>query len=276
MVSGMSPADKVPALARLTSLMEKIEIGDHRALARALSIVEDEEVIASSLEGEFGKAPNVPILGITGSPGVGKSTTTAALITFLRARGEKIAVIAVDPSSVLTGGALLGDRIRLTEHFTDKEVFIRSLATRGALGGLSRATDSVAYLMRKAGFTVIILETVGVGQSEVDVMRHADTVLILLAPGMGDGIQIAKAGVMEIGDIYLVNKADRGGAEELAREVERSLALSPGKKISGSQDEWNRAVLVGTMERGEGVDRLWEVITSHHVLLNKSKKSRID
>ena len=273
MVSGMSPADKVPALARLTSLMEKIEIGDHRALARALSIVEDEEVTASSLEGEFGKEPDVPILGITGSPGVGKSTTTAALITFLRARGEKIAVIAVDPSSVLTGGALLGDRIRLTEHFTDKEVFIRSLATRGALGGLSRATDSVAYLMRKAGFTVIILETVGVGQSEVDVMRHADTVLILLAPGMGDGIQIAKAGVMEIGDIYLVNKADRGGAEELAREVERSLALSPGKKISGSQDEWNRAVLVGTMERGEGVDRLWEVITSHHVLLSKSKKS---
>jgi LAO/AO transport system kinase len=127
--------------------------------------------------------------------------------------------------------------------------------------------------MRKAGFTVIILETVGVGQSEVDVMRHADTVLILLAPGMGDGIQIAKAGVMEIGDIYLINKADRGGAEELAREVERSLALSPGKKIPGSAHQWDRAVLTGTMERGEGVDRLWEVITSHQALLGKRSQS---
>ena len=263
----MPPADKAPALARLTSLIKEVEKGDQRALARALSIVEDEELTISTLEEEFGKSPDIAILGITGSPGVGKSTTTAALISHLRAKGEKIAVIAVDPSSVLTGGALLGDRIRLTEHFTDKEVFIRSLATRGALGGLSRATDSVAYLMRKAGFTVIILETVGVGQSEVDVMRHADTVLILLAPGMGDGIQVAKAGVMEIGDIYLVNKADRGGAEELAREVERSLALSPAKKIRGSSSSWQRPVLVGTMERGEGVERLWESVVAHHSLV---------
>ena len=268
----MSPTDKASALARLGDLMEKVATGDQRALARALTIVEDEDVTISALESEFGKAGDVSILGITGSPGVGKSTTTAALITHLRAQGEKIAVIAVDPSSVLTGGALLGDRIRLTEHFTDREVFIRSLATRGALGGLSRATDSVAYLMRRAGFTVIILETVGVGQSEVDVMRHADTVLILLAPGMGDGIQIAKAGVMEIGDIYLINKADRGGADELAREVERSLALSPGKKIPGSADEWNRPVLIGSMERGEGVDRLWDAVSSHQRLL-RGKKS---
>jgi LAO/AO transport system kinase len=266
MVSGMPEQDKLieTALSEIEALATQVDSGDHRSLAKALSIAEDYEITLSHLENKFGPSPKVAIIGITGSPGVGKSTTTGALISHLRSLGERVGVIAVDPSSVLTGGALLGDRIRLVQHFTDREVFIRSLATRGALGGLSRATDAAAYLMKRAGFTQIILETVGVGQSEVDVMRHADTVLIVLAPGMGDGIQVAKAGVMEIGDIYFVNKADRGGAEELAREIEKSLALSPPKIVAGVT--WQRPVLIGEMERAKGVEELWRVISEHQKL----------
>jgi LAO/AO transport system kinase len=267
MVSGMSEANNSSGKrvwAELEKFLPLIDQGDHRALAKALSIVEDLDISLSELENTFGEAREVAILGITGSPGVGKSTTTGALITHLRTLGQKVGVIAIDPSSVLTGGALLGDRIRLVQHFTDRNVFIRSLATRGALGGLSRACDSAAYLMKRAGFDSIILETVGVGQSEVDVMRHADTVLIVLAPGMGDGVQIAKAGVMEIGDIYFVNKADRGGAEDLAREIEKSIALSPPKLISGKT--WQRPVLIGEMERSVGVSELWTVISEHQML----------
>ncbi len=247
------------ALAELVNLLPFVVKADQRALAKAASIVEDGDISIEELRTitESYSVKRTHLLGITGSPGVGKSTTTNALVTFYRKKNISVGIIAIDPSSPITGGALLGDRIRLATHFSDKKVFIRSLATRGALGGLSRATDSVAHLLSLAGFDRIIIETVGVGQSEIDVMRHADTVLLLLAPGLGDGIQAAKAGVMEIGDIYFINKSDRGGAQEVAREVEHSLALS--SKDPG----WNPPVLIGSMESDLGIEELVEAIASH-------------
>lgn len=247
------------ALVELANLLPLVAQADQRALAKAASIVEDGEISIEDLRAitESYSVKRTHLLGITGSPGVGKSTTTNALVTCYRKKNLSVGIIAIDPSSPITGGALLGDRIRLATHFSDKKVFIRSLATRGALGGLSRATDSVAHLLAVAGFDRIIIETVGVGQSEIDVMRHADTVLLLLAPGLGDGIQAAKAGVMEIGDIYFINKSDRGGAQDVAREVERSLSLS--SKDPG----WNPPVLIGAMESELGIAELVEAIDSH-------------
>jgi len=258
MASPDKPATRESALKSIANFAADIGNGDQRIIAKAASLVEDFELVVSELKpllGEPVKSP--PIIGITGSPGVGKSTTTNALINLIRKSGESVAIVAIDPSSAITGGALLGDRIRLTHHFSDKKVFIRSLATRGALGGLSKATDSVVYILAVAGFDNVIIETVGVGQSEVEVMRHADTVMVVLAPGMGDGIQAAKAGVMEIGDLYLINKEDRGGAEEVAREVERSLALS------AKDPNWKPPVLIGSMENESGASAVLDAIQSH-------------
>lgn len=267
-MSGVSAADKPAtqneAIEALKVLQSEIIKGDHRSLAKAASLVEDFTLSVSQITGAIGEAATPPIIGITGSPGVGKSTTTNALINYYRTKDFSIGVIAVDPSSAITGGALLGDRIRLTHHFSDKKVFIRSLATRGALGGLSQATDSVVALLALAKFDLVIVETVGVGQSEIEVMRHADTVMLVLAPGMGDSIQAAKAGVMEIGDIYLINKSDRGGAEEVAREVERSLALS------SKDPSWKPPVLIGAMENESGINELALAISQHIAHKGKS------
>ena len=197
-----------------------------RDIARLISIVEDgRPEVPELMRSVASTAGSARVIGITGSPGVGKSTTTSALITSLRARGERVGVLAVDPSSPFSGGALLGDRIRMQQHATDDGVFIRSMASRGHLGGLAATTPQALRVFEAAGFDVVLVETVGVGQSEVEIAAAADTTLVLLAPGMGDGIQAAKAGILEIGDVFVVNKADRDGADSTVRELRAMIGL---------------------------------------------------
>jgi len=239
-----------------TELLNQVRDGDRQALAKAITIIEN-----TGIPFEIAESTGAQVLGITGAPGVGKSTTVDALIKLLRERNFSVAVLAVDPSSPISGGALLGDRIRLTDHFTDSKVFIRSLATRGHLGGLSASTKAVLQLVKAAKFDFIIVETVGVGQSEVEVMRVVDTVLVVLAPGMGDGIQASKAGLLEIGDIYLVNKSDREGADQTAQDISRSIEMSPPKTVAGKP--WIPPVLLGAMQNGTGVVELMDGIERH-------------
>jgi LAO/AO transport system kinase len=190
-------------------------------------------------------------VGITGSPGVGKSTSTSALVSAYRKTGKRVGVLAVDPSSPFSGGALLGDRVRMQDHATDAGVFIRSMASRGHLGGLAWTTPQALRVLDAAGFDVVLVETVGVGQSEVEIAGMADTTLILLAPGMGDGIQAAKAGILEVGDIYVVNKADRDGVQNLTRDLRSMLALA-----ERAPDAWTPPILKTVASRNEGVDEL--------------------
>ena len=239
-----------------TELLNQVRDGDRQALAKAITVIEN-----TGIPFEIAESTGAQVLGITGAPGVGKSTTVDALIKLLRERNFSVAVLAVDPSSPISGGALLGDRIRLTDHFTDSKVFIRSLATRGHLGGLSASTKAVLQLVKTAKFDFIIVETVGVGQSEVEVMRVVDTVLVVLAPGMGDGIQASKAGLLEIGDIYLVNKSDREGAEQTAQDISRSIEMSPPKIVAGKP--WIPPVLLGAMQNGTGIVELMDGIERH-------------
>ncbi len=239
-----------------TELLNQVRDGDRQALAKAITVIEN-----TGIPFEIAESTGAQVLGITGAPGVGKSTTVDALIKLLRERNFSVAVLAVDPSSPISGGALLGDRIRLTDHFTDSKVFIRSLATRGHLGGLSASTKAVLQLVKAAKFDFIIVETVGVGQSEVEVMRVVDTVLVVLAPGMGDGIQASKAGLLEIGDIYLVNKSDREGADQTAQDISRSIEMSPPKTVAGKP--WIPPVLLGAMQNGTGVVELMDGIERH-------------
>jgi LAO/AO transport system kinase len=239
-----------------TELLSQVRNGDRQALAKAITIIEN-----SGQPFEIEDKAGAQVIGITGAPGVGKSTTVDALVKLLRERNFSVAVLAVDPSSPISGGALLGDRIRLTDHFTDPGVFIRSLATRGHLGGLSVSTKAVLKLVQSAKFDFIIVETVGVGQSEVEVMRVVDTVVVVLAPGMGDGIQASKAGLLEIGDIYLINKSDREGAKETAADIERSISMSMPKTVAGKP--WIPPVLLGAMQNGTGVSELMAEIERH-------------
>lgn len=239
-----------------TELLSQVRNGDRQALAKAITIIEN-----SGQPFEIEDKAGAQVIGITGAPGVGKSTTVDALVKLLRERNFSVAVLAVDPSSPISGGALLGDRIRLTDHFTDPGVFIRSLATRGHLGGLSVSTKAVLKLVQSAKFDFIIVETVGVGQSEVEVMRVVDTVVVVLAPGMGDGIQASKAGLLEIGDIYLINKSDREGAKETAADIERSISMSVPKTVAGKP--WIPPVLLGAMQNGTGVSELMAEIEKH-------------
>jgi len=239
-----------------TELLSQVRNGDRQALAKAITVIEN-----TGIAFEIEDGSHAQVIGITGAPGVGKSTTVDALIKLLRETNFSVAVLAVDPSSPITGGALLGDRIRLTDHFTDSNVFIRSLATRGHLGGLSASTKAVLQLTQSAKFDFIIVETVGVGQSEVDVMRVVDTVVVVLAPGMGDGIQASKAGLLEIGDIYLVNKSDREGAAQTAQDISRSIEMSPPKILAGKP--WIPPVLLGAMQNGTGIVELMTEIERH-------------
>jgi LAO/AO transport system kinase len=242
-----------------TELLSQVRDGDRQALAKAITIIENSGLPFETIEIE--EKAGAQVIGITGAPGVGKSTTVDALIKLLRERNFSVAVLAVDPSSPISGGALLGDRIRLTDHFTDPGVFIRSLATRGHLGGLSVSTKAVLRLTQSAKFDFIIVETVGVGQSEVEVMRVVDTVVVVLAPGMGDGIQASKAGLLEIGDIYLVNKSDREGATQTAQDISRSIEMSTPKTLAGKP--WIPPVLLGAMQNGTGIIELMAEIERH-------------
>jgi LAO/AO transport system kinase len=240
-------------------LVDRARAGDTRAIARLLSLVESQ---APALpEASAALMPHVGaahVIGITGAPGVGKSTTTAALIQAHRREGSRVAVLAVDPSSPFTGGALLGDRVRMQDHATDEGVFIRSMASRGHLGGLSAATPQAIRVLDACGFDVVLVETVGVGQSEVEVMGQTDTVLVLLAPGMGDGVQVAKAGILEIADVFVVNKADREGVPATTRELRAMIALGPG-----GEHHWSPPIITTVATRSEGIADLVAAIRRH-------------
>ena len=241
------------------SLLEAAVTGDVRALGKALSVIEDGTPELSELLAGLPDAGDALLIGVTGPPGVGKSTTTGALISEYRKQGLRVAVLAVDPSSPVTGGALLGDRIRMQEHALDEGVFIRSMSSRGQLGGLSSATQAAAKVLDVVGFDVIIVETVGVGQSEVDVVNAVDTVVLVLAPGAGDGVQAAKAGILEIADIYVVNKADRDGAEGVVRELRSMIGLG-----SQTQTSWTPEIVTTTATTGQGLSDLVAAIFKHH------------
>ncbi|MFE0025849.1 methylmalonyl Co-A mutase-associated GTPase MeaB [Amycolatopsis sp. NPDC059021] len=246
----------------LDELVGRAREGQHRAVARLISLVEDANPrvadVARALTPFTG---NARIVGLTGPPGVGKSTSTSALLTALRAAGKRVGVLAIDPSSPFSGGALLGDRIRMTEHATDPGVFIRSMATRGHLGGLSWATPQAVRVLDAAGFDVVLIETVGVGQSEVDVVKLADTTVVLLAPGMGDGIQAAKAGVLEIADVFVVNKADREGADATVHDLKQMISLAR-REIRGPS--WRQPIVPTVASTGQGVDDVVGALDAHH------------
>ncbi|MFI7589609.1 methylmalonyl Co-A mutase-associated GTPase MeaB [Spongisporangium articulatum] len=260
----MSPVRQVD----VDALLEDV-VGDHpgrraRAVGRLISLVDDEhpalrEVMAALVPVTARRAQGATVVGLTGPPGVGKSTTTAALIAAFREKGSTVGVLAVDPSSPFSGGALLGDRIRMEDHATDPGVFIRSMASRGHLGGLSAATPQALRVLDAAGFDVVLIETVGVGQSEVEVAGLADTTTVLLAPGMGDGIQAAKAGILEIGDVFVVNKADRDGAQATARDLRHMITLGERRQAG----DWRPPVVLASAHSGKGVDEFVEALAKH-------------
>ncbi|MBA3783583.1 MAG: methylmalonyl Co-A mutase-associated GTPase MeaB [Nocardioides sp.] len=252
--------------ASVPDLVSRAREGDARAVARLISLVEDESPllreVMTALAPHTGHAQ---IVGITGSPGVGKSTSTNAMVTELRKAGKRVGVLAVDPSSPFSGGALLGDRVRMQDHATDRDVYIRSMASRGHLGGLAWTTPQALRVLDAAGCDVVLIETVGVGQSEVEIAGLADTTLVLMAPGMGDGIQAAKAGILEIGDLYVVNKADRDGADQVRRDLRSMLAL--GERPEG----WWKPPIVKTIAaKNEGLDEVVVEIDKHRAWLVES------
>jgi LAO/AO transport system kinase len=244
-------------------LAERLLAGDKRALARAISLVENDDPEGWALVREvYPHTGNAAVVGFTGPPGVGKSTLIGRLIEHARAREREVAVLSIDPSSPFTQGALLGDRIRLSDHFLDAGVYIRSMASRGSLGGLSEATLQAALLMDASGKDDVFLETVGVGQAEVDIIDHADTVVLVLMPGSGDSIQALKAGVMEIPDVIAVNKADHPLTDTMVREIRGVLSL-------GSQEGWRVPIVKTEASRGEGVEELAEKISEHRVFIEE-------
>lgn len=260
----MSPLRRPTDVAEL---VEQARAGQPRAVARLISLVEDRSPslreVSAALTPLVGRAH---IVGITGSPGVGKSTSTSAIVTALRAQGRRVGVLAVDPTSPFSGGALLGDRVRMQEHALDDGVYIRSMASRGHLGGLSATAPQALRVMDAAGCDVVLVETVGVGQSEIEIAGLADTTLVLLAPGMGDGIQAAKAGILEIGDVFVVNKADRDGAQSTRREL-RSVVTMSGR---AGAEAWTPPVLLTTATTGDGVAEVVEAVAEHHAHLERS------
>ena len=231
-----------------------------RAVARLISLVEDASPALREVMGLLApRAGHARVIGLTGSPGVGKSTSTSALVAAYRRRGLGVGVLAIDPSSPFSGGALLGDRVRMQEHSLDDGVFIRSMASRGHLGGLSWATPQALRVLSAAGCDVVLVETVGVGQAEVEVASLADTTLVLLAPGMGDGIQAAKAGILEVADVFVVNKADREGADTVVRDLRYMLSLGDRR----TDDGWRVPIVKTVAARGEGADEVVDEIERH-------------
>ncbi|MBT9167907.1 MAG: putative GTPase [Syntrophomonadaceae bacterium] len=245
-------------------IVQGILNGERRMVARAISLIENEDPnknkIMSELYPHTGKAY---VVGITGSPGAGKSSLVDCLLTLLRKQGLSVAVIAVDPTSPFSGGAILGDRIRMQEHALDKEIFIRSMGTRGNLGGLSRATKDVLQVFDAFGKDVILIETVGVGQSEVDIIKYADTTIVILTPAGGDGIQTMKAGIMEIADIFVVNKADMAGADRTCSEISMMLDLSGAR-------QWRPPIVRTSALDGSGITEMFAAIEKHRLFLEES------
>ena len=254
----------MPDAAKTAPLAERLLSGEKRALARAITLIESDDPAGWELVREvYPRTGNARIVGFTGPPGVGKSTLIGALTGELRKAEREVAVLSIDPSSPFTRGALLGDRIRLTEHFLDPGVFIRSMASRGALGGLSEAALQVALIMDAAGKDDVLIETVGVGQAEIDIVDHADTIVLALMPGSGDSIQALKAGVMEIPDIIVVNKADHPMTDTMVREVRGVLALSH------DPEGWKVPILRTEAARGEGVEELAVQIKAHREFIEQ-------
>ncbi|MEV6629234.1 methylmalonyl Co-A mutase-associated GTPase MeaB [Actinoplanes sp. NPDC051470] len=250
----------------LPELVARARDGDARSVARLISLVENGSpqlpAVAAAFAADTGKAQ---VVGLTGSPGVGKSTTTNELVRSLRAAGKRVAVLAVDPASPFSGGAILGDRIRMQEHTSDPGVYIRSMSTRGQLGGLAAATPQAVRVLEGAGCEVILVETVGVGQAEVEIAQLADTTLVLLAPGMGDAIQAVKAGILEIADVFVINKADRPGADNTYRDIQGMLAL--GERAAG---DWRPQVVRAVAIKRDGIDDVVAAIDKHRQWLTDS------
>ena len=256
------------------ALVERARDGDARSVARLISLVEDASPalreVAAALAPHTG---NAQVIGLTGSPGVGKSTSTTALVRALRRTGKRVGVLAVDPSSPFSGGALLGDRVRMQDHAGDSGVFIRSMASRGHLGGLSWATPQALRVLDAAGCDVVLIETVGVGQSELEVASLADTTLVLVAPGMGDGIQAAKAGILEVADVFVVNKADRDGADQTVRDLRYMQSLGGRHAEAGN---WRPPICrtVASRDTDNGVEGVLEKIEEHRRWLESTGEGR--
>src|SRR5215211_4883476 len=256
--------------APVGQLVERARGGDSRAVARLISLVEDESPLLREVMAALSPyAGHAHIVGITGSPGVGKSTSTSAFVTAYRKTGKRVGVLAVDPSSPFTGGAILGDRVRMQDHATDTGVYIRSMSSRGHLGGLAAATPQAVRVLEGAGCDVVLVETVGVSQAEVEVASLADTTLVLLAPGMGDAIQAVKAGILEIADVFVVNKADRDGADATYRDIQGMIGL--GERAPG---QWRPQVVRAVAVRGEGIDDVVAAIAKHRTWLDESGELR--
>jgi LAO/AO transport system kinase len=276
----------------LAPLIEGIRAGNTRAVARACRLIDDRNRLAFELlKRVFSNEGHAYVIGVTGTPGSGKSTLVDGLIRQYRDRDRRVAVLAIDPTSPYSGGAILGDRIRMQEHFTDDGVFIRSIATRGHLGGLSRSTGDVLHVLRAARFDVVILETVGVGQDELEVTRLADTTLVVTAPGLGDDIQAIKAGILEVADVFTVNKADRAGADAAVQDLQQMLSLrnvpsgvgktrghtavsTVEKAPEAAQGRWVPPILKTVAHRREGMDALVAAFEEHQVYLETTEAGK--